>query len=125
MVKDPICGMEVNPKRTKFIHTSLLRVGGVSNVKTNVAVKEVEIRFNSSKTNESSLMAAVKNAGYENHVTKESSHEEDELKEIKNLKRRFIISLIFSLPLLYFMFSDLFVWPSLNVSEFKLYFLQV
>ena len=180
MVKDPICGMEVNPKRTKFIHTSnnktyyfcnkdcldkflgkdekkieikkennannivilsvpgmgsqhcagivetsLLRVGGVSNVKTNVAVKEVEIRFNSSKTNESSLMAAVKNAGYENHVTKESSHEEDELKEIKSLKKRFIISLIFSLPLLYFMFLDLFVWPSLNVSEFKLYFLQV
>ena len=80
-----------------IVETSLLRVGGVSNVKTNVAVKEVEIKFNSSKTNESSLMAAVKNAGYENHVTKESSHEEHELKEIKNLKRRFIISLIFSL----------------------------
>ncbi|MDP2973521.1 MAG: cation transporter, partial [Candidatus Diapherotrites archaeon] len=91
------------------IEKSLKKVPGVQNAIVNFANSKATVDFDQSIVNESALEGEIKKAGYA--VIKPDFEKEAREKEIKSFKRDFIISFLFSLPLMYFMAAALLDLP--------------
>jgi len=91
------------------IEKSLKKVPGVQNASVNFANSKATVDFDQSIVNESALEEAIKKAGYA--VIKPDFEKEAREKEIKSFKRNFIISFLFSLPLMFFMAAALLEFP--------------
>ncbi|MEK6917187.1 MAG: copper ion binding protein, partial [Nanoarchaeota archaeon] len=87
-----------------IVKNSLEKLDGVVQAKTNFSTQKAIISYDSSKITINEMIKAVDKAGYKASQL-ESKDTEKELreKEINELKKKLILSFIFSIPFLYFM----------------------
>lgn len=90
----------------KSIERVTSRLEGVSNASVNLATEKLNIEFDEALVSVERIVSAVEKAGFKAIEEKEENLDEGEddiLKEAQreNLKKRFIISAIFAIPLLY------------------------
>jgi Cu+-exporting ATPase len=87
------------------IEKSIKKLNGIENASVNFATEKATVTYNPSQVRLAEIKEAIEVAGYKVlEVNKENALDEDKLrkeKEIKTLWTKFIISAIFSLPLLY------------------------
>ena len=86
----------------KAVERAVKKVDGIEDVSVNFATEKMNVSFDSSKLAVSDIKKAVEKAGYkaiEEEVSVDADKERKEA-EVKSLWKRFIISLIFSIPLL-------------------------
>ncbi len=96
-----------------IIERSLKKVAGVKNANVNFASEKASIVFDETKSPVQSLMDAVKKAGYTASILSDSDPDAERKKReltIWAYFKKFIFSLILSMPMLYFMFLDFFKW---------------
>jgi len=95
------------------IEKSLKKVPGVKEVHVNFAAEKALITYDKLTAKKESFIDAVKGTGYSATFTndKDSSFEANkQKKEISLLFGRFIVSLVLSIPMIYFMLFDFFSW---------------
>lgn len=102
----------------KSIEKSVQRLDGVMSVNVNLATEKAHICYNSSKVRLSTIKNAIKDAGYEPLETEAVEYKNE---EIKVLKSKLLISLFFTIPLLYISMGHMiglplpkFIHPSHN-----------
>ncbi len=96
-----------------IIERSLKKVSGVSQANVNFAAEKASIIYNENLSSVDDLILAVKKAGYKATLVNTADTEFDtrkRQKELNSLWRNFRISLVLSLPMLYFMLLDFFGW---------------
>lgn len=96
-----------------IIERALKKVPGVKSANVNFAAEKALINYDPDLVNVDSLLKTVKDAGYGATLVDEKDTEFDRKKrahEMNQLRKKFIFSLIFSLPMLYFMLLDFFKW---------------
>ncbi len=96
-----------------LIERRLTKVPGVQKAHVNYAAEKAAVSFDGSAAGVSDLIAAVKAAGYQAQEIAHGAAGDDRAKHQKALKllwRRFLVSLLLSLPMIYFMFLDFFAW---------------
>src|SRR3989338_225626 len=96
-----------------LIERSLKKVPGVKQASVNFAAEKATILFDDHLAGVPDLIAAVKKAGYGAEIVDENDREFEKNKrekEIKNYRNKFVLSLILSSPMLYFMLLDFFKW---------------
>ncbi len=94
-----------------IIERSLKKLEGVSETHVNFTAEKASILFDDNLVSKEKLIETVEKAGYKATVVEEGNSEEEAKKkeqEIKDLFNKFKVSLILSLPMLYFMFFDFF-----------------
>lgn len=96
-----------------IIERSLKKVPGVSEANVNFAAEKAVITYDGRRAQAADLIAAVKKVGYKAEEVDAKDTERDARKkevEIKLYFKKFVISALLSLPMLYFMFMDFFSW---------------
>lgn len=90
------------------------KLDGIQSVSVNFATERLTCEIDNSKTNMAAVRQTVEKAGYEwAEVAGKSSIDEDKLrkeKEIKTLWTKFIVSAIFTVPLLYIAMGSMISW---------------
>ncbi|MBI2459570.1 MAG: heavy metal translocating P-type ATPase [Parcubacteria group bacterium] len=95
----------------QIIERSLKKVPGVKEANVNFAAEKALVLFNESQTGAADLIAVVKSAGYKAQMIDARDTEFEARKrqaEIQDYFKKFTVSLILSLPMLYFMLLDFF-----------------
>jgi len=100
------------------IENTLKKTSGVDKASVNYGVERATIEFDEAKTSQEKLISVVKNAGYTAIPREENmagmNHTQDEhLEHLKQTEtrlifRKFIIAIVLSLPMLFFMLLSLF-----------------
>jgi Cu+-exporting ATPase len=85
------------------IETALKRLSGVFSSQVNFALEKAYIEFEPAKLEVKDLIAAIKKSGYKAFIPEASFDKEKEFrdKEVKSLKKKFIIAIILSSLLMY------------------------
>ncbi len=87
------------------IEKSLYNTAGVESVSVNFATESAKISYDPSLTNIDGLYKVIKESGYEPlKSTSENQYDEDKERKVKAMKllwKKFLVSAIFSIPLLY------------------------
>ncbi len=94
-----------------IIERSIKKVPGVIQASVNFGSEKALVDYDSNSTNTENLINAVKEAGYSATKIDQSDSEFDRKKrerETNAVKKKFIYGLVFSFPMLYFMFLDFF-----------------
>ncbi len=92
-----------------LIERKVKKIPGVKEVNVNFSAEKARVVFDAGVVDEEKIKVAVKAAGYLAEVATDADREKDRarrLAEIKAYEKKFIIGLIFSVPLLYFMLLD-------------------
>jgi Cu+-exporting ATPase len=112
-IKLKISGMHCT-SCTIVIEKELEKIAGVTDLSVNFATEKATIEYDENKTTVFNLLEAIKKVGYraalyepmemtgENHMHHHSNE--------SSYYKKFILSLILSLPLIYFMLSDFLGW---------------
>ena len=81
----------------------LNKMEGVTKAEVNLATEDLRIDYDDSKLKAEDIIGRIEKAGYGAYEVKEDTNVDESDKEdaIKSLKMRFILSLIFAVPLLY------------------------
>ncbi|MEO2507813.1 heavy metal translocating P-type ATPase [Clostridium paraputrificum] len=81
----------------------LNKMEGVTKAEVNLATEDLHIDYDDSKLNTQDIIGKIEKAGYGAYEVKEDTKIDETDKEdaINSLKKRFILSLIFAVPLLY------------------------
>lgn len=85
------------------IERTTKKLDGVSTASVNFATEKLSVTYDNSKVRLSEIKAAIKKAGYEamdDEVQSSDLHKEKKEKEIKRMWNQFVISAIFTVPLL-------------------------
>lgn len=101
-----------------IIERTLKKIPGISSANVNFGSEKALVSYDESQVSIESIIKAVKKAGYSASPVKDDNGESEKKKkteEISNVKKRFIFSLIMSLPMLYFMLLDFFRLPGGNI----------
>jgi Cu+-exporting ATPase len=86
-----------------IVERALRKLDGVVDVKTEFAFQRAVVTYDPTKLKIHQIIKAIKDVGYDaREETAVERERELKEKEIKDLKKRVIVSLIFSIPLLYF-----------------------
>lgn len=96
-----------------IIERELNKVVGVKEASVNLVAEKASVVFDQSQTNVESLLATIKKAGYGASIADENDAKSDNLKkenETDGIRTKFLVSLVLSLPMLYFMLLDFFPW---------------
>lgn len=96
-----------------IIEKSLNKVPGVKEARVNFAAEKALVTYDESVVKKESFIDAVKRTGYSATFIDEKDAQFETNKrrlEIKSLLNQFLISLILSIPMLYFMLFDFFSW---------------
>lgn len=94
-----------------LIERSLKKTDGVKEVNVNFASEKARVVFDERFTNEQEIIKRIKKAGYGASLEDKTNPEEERgrrAKEMKSYRNKFLIGLIFSLPMVYFMLFDFF-----------------
>jgi len=96
----------------KTIETKLKKKEGIYDANVNFVLEKAFIEYDQKKVNLEKIKKIIRGLGYDT-IEKMPPSKEMGLKEkeIKDLKRRFFISLIFSIPLLYFSMGEMVGLP--------------
>ena len=92
-----------------IIEKSLRKIPGVKEANVNYNAEKARVIYDSAETGVKNLIEAVKSAGYKAEIFDSSDPDADRKrkeKEIKDYRKKFLVSLILSLPMLYFMLFD-------------------
>lgn len=101
------------------IEKGLNRLDGVASANVNLALEKATIEYNPSEVTIADIIAKVEKLGYGAHQNKEDKESVDyREKHIKDQQRKFIISVIFSLPLLWTMIGHFSFTSFLYVPDF-------
>jgi Cu+-exporting ATPase len=96
-----------------LIEKALKKVPGVKEASVNFAAEKATVTYDEGEAGEEDLVSAVKKTGYGAAILDAKDTEYEKRKrheEISNQLKKFVISLILSLPMLYFMILDFFPW---------------
>jgi Cu+-exporting ATPase len=97
-----VSGM-ASPHCAGIIERALKKLKGITNIKTEFAIERVQVYFDPKIVKIHQIIKAIKDVGYEaREETALERERELKEKEIKDLKKRLIVALVFSIPLLYF-----------------------
>lgn len=94
-----------------LIENSLKKVNGVKEAHVNYAAEKASVMFEPEQATEGDLIQAVVKAGYKAKITDPKDLEDDSHSqkiEINQQTTKFLISLVLSLPMFYFMLLDFF-----------------
>ncbi len=114
-----------------LISRGLRKVKGVKEANVNFAAEKARIVFDPRQTDEAALIEAVKKAGYRAELASKADPETDRARrvaEMRSYKRKFLLGMILSLPMLYFMMLDFlafmpgrtFLFPLVGIVSFIL-----
>lgn len=86
----------------KAVEKAALRVEGVNEANVNIATEKLRIKFDPQKAKISDVKKSIQKSGYRalEESQKEDSDRERKQREINGLKSRFIMSVVFAVPLL-------------------------
>lgn len=99
-----------------IVKNSLEKLDGVVEAKPNWSTQKAVVYYDSSKVTVNEMIKAVDRAGYKASIIESKDTEKEaRLKEISDLKKKLVLSAIFSIPFLYFMAVEFF--PSLPLPE--------
>lgn len=95
-----------------IIQREIVKIPGVKEASVNFASEKASVTHSSKDVHVDSLVAAVKKSGYSASVIDENNPHEhmNHGSSDKEYKRKFLIGLFLSLPLVYFMASDFLKW---------------
>jgi len=95
-----------------LIERGLKKVPGVKTVNVNFAAEKAHVAFDAALTSTEQIIDAVKKSGYHAHVagTHDARTEHHHEETTKSYFRKFIWGLVLSIPLLYFMLFDFFLF---------------
>jgi Cu+-exporting ATPase len=110
----PVSGMTC-ASCVKAIERAVSQVPGVSSASVNLATEKATVHYDSTKVRLSEVRAAITKAGY-TPLTEEAASSVDEHRaakerDIRILKAKFVVSALFSLPLLYIAMGGMLGWP--------------
>jgi len=94
-----------------LIERSVKKLPGVIDATVNLVAEKGTITFDEQKLNPKDVLKTIEKAGYKARLVDENDRDADRRKkesEIKSYKTRFLVSLILSVPMMYFMFLDFF-----------------
>lgn len=97
-----------------LIERQVKKVTGVSKANVNFSAEKASVFYDSATTTTDQLIEAVKKAGYTAELITEGNTKDESVKRERALTalwKKFLLSLVLSLPMLYFMILDFF--PSL------------
>ncbi|MDD4188348.1 MAG: heavy metal-associated domain-containing protein, partial [Bacilli bacterium] len=77
----------------KSVEDSALKVNGVEEVNVSLLTNSLEIKYNE-KFDETKLVKTIKSSGYKLQITDNKKDEDYQVEKIKDLRNRFIFSLI-------------------------------
>ncbi len=95
----------------QIIERQLKKVSGVTEARVNFAAEKAAVVFDPSQASNQDLLQAVVKAGYKAEVADTADTKEQSLRqqnEIRSQYKRFLVSFILSLPMIYFMLFDFF-----------------
>ncbi|MBP9718546.1 copper-translocating P-type ATPase [Candidatus Gracilibacteria bacterium] len=101
-----------------LITRKLKKTAGVQEANVNFAAGKAYVRFDAALATEQALVKAVQAAGYSAESAdneKKGSQQEKRKQEVQKYKYKFLMGLLFSVPLVYFMLMAFF--PQLRLSE--------
>ncbi|MHA1797351.1 MAG: heavy metal translocating P-type ATPase [Candidatus Helarchaeota archaeon] len=103
-----------NDKQANKIKNEVSMLTGINNVYVNYKSGMVHVEYNSEEVTPKEIMNSIKKLSFNVHetVSAQDKHELERQKEIKDYKRRFILSLILALPVM--IFSWLHLIPLLS-----------
>ena len=100
------------------VERSVNKLEGIQTVQVNLLDNSMTVSYDETKINTDAISKSVEDAGYEVHVKTEKTSETTETKKIDyvqleqvEMKRRWWISLVFLVPLLYLSMGHMFGWP--------------
>ncbi len=77
------------------------RLEGILRAEVNLASETLSVEFDSSRLRTADITQAVKSAGYRAKESTEAAHQVEKDRQTHRLRDRFILSLVFTIPLLY------------------------
>lgn len=102
-----------------LIERELHKVQGVNTANVNFASEKAQVAHDPSHASRHDLIAAVEKAGYKASVLDGdkamANHDQHHHHEMSGLWRKFVVSALLSLPLLYFMLLDFFALPGADM----------
>ncbi len=96
-----------------IIERALVKVDGVTGSNVNFAAEKASVLFDENKTDVANLIKVISKAGYRATAINANDKEFETKKrqaELADYRRKFLISLSLSLPMLYFMLLDFLAW---------------
>ncbi|MBI4439050.1 heavy metal translocating P-type ATPase [Candidatus Woesearchaeota archaeon] len=103
-----------------IVHSALMKVRGVKVSEASYASKIVSVSYDPSVTSLKAIKAAITNAGYTPQDYAEEATDREKLereREISQLKTKFLISLVCSIPLAYLAMSGLLRLPLPEIGD--------
>ena len=94
-----------------FVDKSVRKVTGVQEVNVNLLSNSMTVEYDEKIANDEQIIKAVIDAGYGAGVKTNRQNADLGKKDIQNAKLRLIVSLIFSVPLVYIAMGHMFGWP--------------
>jgi Cu+-exporting ATPase len=112
----PIAGMTC-AACAKAVERAVNKLGGIDHISVNFATEKATIKYNKQETRLSAIKQAILKAGYTPLELEAGNTIDDDKarkdKEIKTLWTKFIVSAVFSLPLLYIAMAPMIPWVTL------------
>lgn len=109
----PISGMTC-ASCSKAVERALGKLDGIESASVNLATEKASVLYNPEKVRLSEIKQAINKAGYQAlEIKNKNTVDEDKLrkeKEIRTLWTKFIVSAIFSIPLLYIAMGPMLSW---------------
>lgn len=96
-----------------IIERAIKKLPGIFEINVNFASEKAQVVYNAHLIDADKIIGAVKRAGYGALAIDEKDRDFERRKkdqEIASIRKKFIFSLVLSLPMLYFMFLDFFKW---------------
>jgi len=95
------------------IENSLKREEGVKTVNVNLATEKLYLEFNPFEISIDKIQKIIEKLGYKLLTEEETEdhHAKKEVQEVQILKKRFLLSLIFSLPIIYIVMGEMLGLP--------------
>lgn len=94
-----------------FVDKSVRKLEGVFEVNVNLLANSMQVEYDEGITNDDKIIQAVIGAGYGARVKVDYADKKLEQAEIRKAKTRLLVSLIFSIPLVYIAMGHMFGWP--------------
>jgi Cu+-exporting ATPase len=101
---------------SKAVERVVKKLDGVDSVNVNIATEKASINYDPSKVRLSQIKAAITKAGYEpiDEVKNNIAQDEDKIrkeKEMKSLFNKFIVAIVFAIPLFYIAMGPMVMKP--------------
>ncbi|MDD5433607.1 MAG: HAD-IC family P-type ATPase, partial [Candidatus Pacebacteria bacterium] len=104
------------------IESELKKEKGVVEATVNLATEEARVTIDQSQTSTEKIKEIIKKAGYSAQEETTATHDQHQMakeQEIKKLKKRFILTLVFGFPVLYLTMGQMAGLPSFNITELQ------